>query len=120
MVEKISPGISNIDYPIDRRRLVEVADHSKTCQITNTLLVPANYRRRWLCISNVGADSKLHLALGVPAVLNNGICLQASAAAVLDRFVIDSSNWYGGPIYGITDTNVNAVAITEIYDREGQ
>lgn len=84
-----------------------------TVAITDSLVIAANARRKWLILVNQGAND-IWLSLGSgKAVADKGVYLKAGGGAVL----FDTLNPWLGEIRGIADTVPSKLTIQEVEDR---
>lgn len=83
--------------PIQRLGLGEkVVNGATVVAATSTIVLQHNTKRRYVCLVN-DSDETIYLGMGVPAVMNVGIRLNASGGA----YERDHFKPFYGPIYAI-------------------
>lgn len=82
--------------------------NSVTVANTSTLVLAANPNRKYVALVN-DSNEVIYISLGVAAVLNKGIRLNAEGGS----YEIDSENLYTGSIYAICSSGSKVLTVTE-------
>ena len=87
-------------WPLTQQQNV-ISNTTDTALTANSIvIVPANYSRKYLQITNTDAANYVYLAFGVDAVIHEGIRLGPAGSAYF-TYVMDRESIYTGAIHAI-------------------